>query len=843
MGVFNKAIPDINLNDKDEPIAEYQQPVYIDDMFDPLFNKNVRNYLKDKYKYPIYRTLAGFAEGLDNALVPSRSQGQWGIMGPSMGILSNFGRTMDKAGDFLIGGVTEGINATSKLLGNDVEVNNPLKEIFVNDEDYSGQRLLASMTNSMSKLAGGTKVDESAFRGMWAIPSTALELALDPGVLGGSVARRLAPASRNLTSREILHNIGNKIGNDNFKGAVGDVAQLLSNYDDIMTKIAFDYTAPGLRPAVKKFAHHINSTLGNYSTKPFIDVVKEYAENNPDITNFDISKINIDNMDTPSVPPTINQTDNTVVNNIKENSTPSVLDNTTKELNEFNNRRTFPYIEMYDVMLKEIEDSYKQHKNFKLESPEDLELFYFIHNLRNNIKPLKLSDEHINSIAEQYAKLINQNKKLKELADIQKNSLTKEQYKVISNFEKKYAKRLYTSSTNPYTTIREFINTKENADAFNDLIEQLENDKDTNLGPGYTYDFRKYYRDFDLEEEAIGNRAASNAVDTITKKYNLKLDNRDNRDIWDLYREIRDGKYGDELSDIFDDLFDKDYDTFNENPLNDYYIDITRLADDLDKGVFATPNSLNTDREMGNLRNLVYGLMRSNAEKASPSITILDSSFIKRNNTPAVVNYISNELYQFVLRNFYDEIPNLDFSRPVINTGDVLNKLKRNILEAYSVDVSKMDTKAINESLNEIDKHLSYNLNTIKDILDPRDKDKFFSDLNKNKNAKKEYKKKYDYNSDDYLNTFSKYYEDINKLIQTADYLERTSYKNIPAVVDFINTTRKIENTIAYQKGVLEDEHFKANESLLYGSAIDDSEKLENTVLEGKSKNYFSDKD
>ena len=328
MGVFNKAIPDINLNDKDEPVVEYQQPVYIDDMFDPLFNKNVRNYLKDKYKYPIYRTLAGFAEGLDNALVPSRSQGQWGIMGPSMGILSNFGRTMDKAGDFLIGGVTEGINATSKLLGNDVEVNNPLKEIFVNDEDYSGQRLLASMTNSMSKLAGGTKVDESAFRGMWAIPSTALELALDPGVLGGSVARRLAPTSRNLTSREILHNIGNKIGNDNFKGAVGDVAQLLSNYDDIMTKIAFDYTAPGLRPAVKKFAHHINSTLGNYSTKPFIDVIKEYVENNPDVTDFDISKINmhnidnIDNMDTPSVPPTINQTDNVVVNNINENSTP-----------------------------------------------------------------------------------------------------------------------------------------------------------------------------------------------------------------------------------------------------------------------------------------------------------------------------------------------------------------------------------------------------------------------------------------------------------------------------------------------------------------------------------------
>lgn len=298
MGVFNEAIPDINLNDKDEPIAKYAQPVYIDDMFDPLFNKDARAYLKDKYKYPIYRTLAGFAEGLDNALVPNKSTEQWGIMGPGMGILSNFGRTMDKAGDFLIGGVTEGVNAFDRLLGADVEVNNPLEEIFVNDEDYSGQRLLASMANSMSKLAGGTLVDESDFRGPWAIPATGLELALDPGILGGSIARKLAPDARDLTSRQVLSRIGENIGNDNFKGALGDVAQLLSNYDDIMTRVAIDYAAPGLRPLVKKFAGQIRRALGNYSYKDLIDVEKEYINRkvNPPV-------------ETPPVDPSINQTD------------------------------------------------------------------------------------------------------------------------------------------------------------------------------------------------------------------------------------------------------------------------------------------------------------------------------------------------------------------------------------------------------------------------------------------------------------------------------------------------------------------------------------------------------
>lgn len=308
MGVFNEAIPDINLNDKDEPIADYglrdllntdyAQPVYIDDMFDPLFNKDARAYLKDKYKYPIYRTLAGFAEGLDNTLVPNKSTEQWGIMGPGMGILSNFGRTMDKAGDFLIGGVTEGVNAFDRLLGADVEVNNPLEEIFVNDEDYSGQRLLASMANSMSKLAGGTLVDESDFRGPWAIPATGLELALDPGILGGSIARKLAPDARDLTSRQVLSRIGENIGNDNFKGALGDVAQLLSNYDDIMTRVAIDYAAPGLRPLVKKFAGQIRRTLGNYSYKDLIDVEKEYINRkvNPPV-------------ETATVDPSINQTD------------------------------------------------------------------------------------------------------------------------------------------------------------------------------------------------------------------------------------------------------------------------------------------------------------------------------------------------------------------------------------------------------------------------------------------------------------------------------------------------------------------------------------------------------
>lgn len=235
MGIFNKAIPQYTvdpISNAISPIVPEEQPAKVDDIFDPLFNAEVRARLRDTYGNSPLATFEGYAEMLKNA---------WGqgdsLLGKGMGVLSTFGRSMDKADDFIIGGLTEGVKGVT---GQGIE--NPLHNIFVEDQDYTGQKLLAATANSMRGLSGVT-LDEDDFNGIWKVPSLGLELATDPGIAGGMLARNLAPEAAKLTTSDLLKNISSQTAS----AKLGYAGQLLSEYDDFMGKLAIDATAPGLR--------------------------------------------------------------------------------------------------------------------------------------------------------------------------------------------------------------------------------------------------------------------------------------------------------------------------------------------------------------------------------------------------------------------------------------------------------------------------------------------------------------------------------------------------------------------------------------------------------------------
>ena len=248
MGIFNRAIPKYTRNPIDntikvEPVTEsVQEPniepvALVDDAFDPLFNKAVRRRLVDMHGDPFTATLSGYAELLETAIGGNRDKG--GNVLPGVGILSSFGRTMDKAGDFILGGLTETVKGVT---GQGME--NPLYNIFTQDQDYSGQRFLTAAANSMSKMAGGTKLTEGDFKGLWSVPSLGIELMTDPSILGGGLTR-VAKGT----------------------GAVADAGRILQEYDDIMAKFAIDATAPGLRPLGKKFGAKVGSYIHNLRTE------------------------------------------------------------------------------------------------------------------------------------------------------------------------------------------------------------------------------------------------------------------------------------------------------------------------------------------------------------------------------------------------------------------------------------------------------------------------------------------------------------------------------------------------------------------------------------------------
>lgn len=273
MGIFEKSIPKYIHNHENEVVIAPEQDLstlppepYIDDIFDPLFNRSVRSYLHQKYGYGPNATLSGYGELIDNVW-----NGNEGIFGKGMGVLSAFGRSMEKADDLIIGGLTEGVKG---LTGQGFE--NPIENIFVEDQDYTGRRLLAAMANSMSDLAGGTTVDESDFGSAYDLPALGIELMTDVGIAGGALANKFAPTvhtarqAGKMTSKEILENLGKNGASQ----TLGEVGQLLSDYDDLMAQVAIDITAPGLRPAFNALRNKLAQYVQTNSPYNIANVVK-----------------------------------------------------------------------------------------------------------------------------------------------------------------------------------------------------------------------------------------------------------------------------------------------------------------------------------------------------------------------------------------------------------------------------------------------------------------------------------------------------------------------------------------------------------------------------------------
>lgn len=220
-------------------ITQQVNKPYVDDIFDPLFNAEVVNYYRNLYG-PIGGIGAGYAEMLDNALT-----GRQGILGPGMGILSTFGRSMDKADDFILGGLTEGVNALGQLTGGTNQApTNPITNIFVDDYDYQGTKLMAAAGNAMARLAGTqTPLDESDFQSLGdKVAGTTIDLATDPGIMGGQLARL------------------------NKGTPVGQMGQILSDYDDVVANVAGNMAFPGGKALIGKGLTRIRDFLGGASS-------------------------------------------------------------------------------------------------------------------------------------------------------------------------------------------------------------------------------------------------------------------------------------------------------------------------------------------------------------------------------------------------------------------------------------------------------------------------------------------------------------------------------------------------------------------------------------------------
>lgn len=249
---------------------------YVDDIFDPLFNREVTNYYRNLYG-PIGAVPAGYAAMLENALT-----GQKGILGPGMGILSTFGRSMDKADDFILGSLTEGVNALGQVTGGTNEApQNPFARIFVDDYDYQGAKLMAAAGNAMARLAGTrTPLDESDFTSFGdKIAGTTLDLATDPGIMGGQLTR-LNPNS-----------------------PVGQVGQILSDYDDTMANIAGNMAFPGGKALIDKSLNKIKDFVKGASSASPINLTTKHGKPQTTILNpytgeFSYSSLTPDTLNT-----------------------------------------------------------------------------------------------------------------------------------------------------------------------------------------------------------------------------------------------------------------------------------------------------------------------------------------------------------------------------------------------------------------------------------------------------------------------------------------------------------------------------------------------------------------
>lgn len=266
MGIFEKSIPKYVVNPIQQQVEIAPEPVVIDDIFDPILNANAVNALRSKYGEGAFAVLGGYEELLNN--IWGNPEGD---LAGGLSLLGSFGRSMEKADDLILGAATESIKGLSGQGFQD-----PLHSIFVEDKDYTGRGLLAATANTMRGLAGAS-VDESDFGAVWAPTSLAIELGTDVGILGGVTAKTFAPAAKDLSSKQILMNLG--------KGSpastLGEIGQLMSNYDDLMTQVAIDITAPGLRPAFTAFADRLADIFGTDDVNDFYEHVRTKVGNDP----------------------------------------------------------------------------------------------------------------------------------------------------------------------------------------------------------------------------------------------------------------------------------------------------------------------------------------------------------------------------------------------------------------------------------------------------------------------------------------------------------------------------------------------------------------------------------
>lgn len=223
-----------NINDLITDLPRYTydslgrpKEVYIDDFFDPLLNADAVDYLTDKYGNRLMGTLGGYYEGIKNAWT-----GKKGILGPGMGVLSYFGRTMDKVADPILG-----------ILSGDSPAET-FQNIFIEDQDYTGKQALANALNTV----GNTDLQPEELTGLgWNLAGLATELATDPGIIGGTVAR----LTKNAPELATLNKVG----------------QGLSDIDDFFSKIAINGVAPGSTFAFKKALRFLEQFTGSSSPK------------------------------------------------------------------------------------------------------------------------------------------------------------------------------------------------------------------------------------------------------------------------------------------------------------------------------------------------------------------------------------------------------------------------------------------------------------------------------------------------------------------------------------------------------------------------------------------------